>query len=139
MINRDNPSGVDDAKKIPHREIETNGEKLLANLVDAIREKSLVKLRAVSEEIKLIVETGECKCSPVGDDELVDILNGRAGYLAIVGTGSSGSRIVVGYGKIEMPFGETDEKLGYGKVERDAFKRLFGIPESEYPSISLPN
>lgn len=99
----------------------------------------MVKLRAISEEIKTIVEVGECKCSSVGDDELIDILNGRAGYLAIVGTGSSGSRIVVGYGKIEMPFGETDEKFGYGKAERQAFKMLFGIPESEYPSVSLPN
>ena len=140
MTNRDNPTGVDVAETTNSREVKTEGERLLSNLAEAIREKDLVKLRVSAEDIANRVQVGKVKCSnPVNDGDLRNIIDGKGGEMAYVGTGSFGSRIVIEEGKIYMPFGENEERMGYGKTERQAFKILFGIPESEYPSVSLPN
>lgn len=140
MTNRDNPTGMDKADAIAPRERGTEGKILLVNLAKAIREKNLDELRVVAEEIVSHVQVGQLKCEPAVDDkELRDIIEGKAGghYLAIVGSGSSGSRIVVMDGMISMPFGDVDEKCGYGAIERQAFKKLFSIPENGHPSATL--
>lgn len=141
ITNRDNPIGMDMTDATAQRETETAGEKLLASLADAIREKNLDKLRVVAEEIVGYVQVGQLKCEPAVDDrDLRCIIEGKAGghYLALVGSGSGGSRIVVMDGTISMPFSDVDEKCGYGATERQAFKKLFSIPENGYPSATIP-
>jgi len=123
---------------VPGRETETDGQRILMDLARAVKEKDLAQLRAVSTRIHAIVEVGKCKCCPVGDDELKDILSGGRGYLAIVGTGSAGSRVVVGDGELRMPFSHVDAANGYGTAERQAFKKLFNISDEAYPAILIP-
>lgn len=142
MTNPDNPVGIDAMEATFSRETEINGERLLVDLAKAIQEKDLDKLRSVAEEIAERVQVnGEPKVSnPIcSDRELQDVIDGEVVEIAHVGTGSSGSRIVFWGDRISMPFDESEERRGYGNRERLAFKRLFGIPENEDPSVNLPN
>lgn len=117
---------------------EKNDQSYLSILSAAINSKDKETLKETFTKLKDTIESvTDVKCSPISDYEIEELLN-KGSTIIHVGTGSSGDRIIISGGKIHM---SVDRNNPYGKMRRDMFRAIFGLPhveiETEDPYVDL--
>ncbi len=116
-----------------------NGEKSYIHLLStAIKNKDRKVLKETLTKLKDTIESvSDVKAAPITDAEIEKLLSTGSATIYL-GTGSTGDRIIFSDGKMYMSSYENDS---YGKMRRDVFRAIFGLPhvenEIEDPSIDL--